>query len=116
MTRAEGKSILFSAIRQSRRRLRPQFVADGGTFVRVRGGYSPKVVYARAGEPIRLTFLREETASCSERVVFPAFGKSTMLPFGERIVVELPPSPPGRYEFTCAMNMLHGRLVVEEPR
>ncbi len=108
--------MLFSAIRHSRRPVRPQFVAAGGTLVRVRGGYSPDVVYARAGDPIRMTFLREETASCSERVVFPAFGKSTMLPFGERIVVELPPSPPGTYEFTCAMNMLHGRLVVEEPR
>lgn len=87
----------------------------GGSFVRVRGGYTPDVVYALAGEPIRLTFLREESAACSEWVVFPAFGKNTMLPRGERVVVELPPSPPGTYEFTCAMNMLRGTLVVAEP-
>ncbi len=108
--------MLFSAIRHSRQRVRPQLAVDGGTLVRVRGGYSPDVVYANAGEPIRITFLREETASCSEQVVFPAFGKCTMLPRGKKTVIELPSSPPGTYEFTCAMNMLHGRLVVQEPR
>jgi plastocyanin domain-containing protein len=105
--------MLFSAIRHGRQPVK--LAADGGTLVRVRGGYSPEVVYARAGEPIRITFLREETALCSEQVMFPAFGKCTMLPCGKKTVVELPPSPPGTYEFTCAMNMLHGRLVVQEP-
>lgn len=81
--------------------------------VRVRGGYRPEVIHARAGQPIRLVFVREETASCSERVVFPAFGKSAMLPYGEHVLVELPPSPPGAYEFTCAMKMLRGTLLVD---
>ena len=103
--------MLLSAIRNGRGMARPPSAVDG-PLVRVRGGYNPNVIYARPGEPIRVTFLREETASCSERVVFPAFGKSTMLPLGERIVVELPPSPAGTYEFTCAMNMLRGSLVV----
>jgi plastocyanin domain-containing protein len=104
--------MLLSAIRNGRRPAELRLAAEEETLVRVRGGYSPDVVHARAGEPIRITFLREETASCSERVVFPAFGKSTMLPRGERIMVELPPSLPGTYEFTCAMDMLHGKLVV----
>ena len=81
--------------------------------VRVRGGYRPQVLHALAGEPLRIGFLREETAPCSERVIFPSFGKSAMLPYGERVVVELPPAAPGRYEFTGAMNRLHGTLVVE---
>lgn len=80
----------------------------------VRGGYRPDVLYVRAGEPIRILFRREESAHCSERVVFPAFGKSAMLPCGKQVVVELPPAPPGTYEFTCALNMLRGTLVVEE--
>lgn len=104
---------MLSVIRSRRRPVGRRPAAGNGTLVRVCGGYSPDVVYARAGDPICVIFLREETASCSERVVFPAFGKSTMLPRGERIIVELPPSPRGTYEFTCAMNMLRGRLVVE---
>lgn len=105
--------MLLSAIRSYRSPASARGHIAGGTVVHVRGGFTPDVVHARAGEPIRLTFLREEAASCSERVVFPAFGKSRMLPFGVPIVVELPPCDPGVYEFTCAMNMLQGRLVVE---
>ena len=105
--------MVLSVLRHGLRPVKAPLAPDGGTLVRVRGGYSPAVVHARAGVPVRITFLREETASCSERVVFPAFGKSTMLPYGERVVVELPASPPGAYAFTCAMDMLHGTLVLE---
>ena len=79
----------------------------------VKGGYTPDTVVVRHGKPVRLNFRREETASCSERVVFPDFGRSTMLPYGEHVLVELPAAPPGIYEFTCAMNMLRGTLIVD---
>ena len=84
--------------------------------IRVRAGYRPDTVYARAGEPVRLTFRREETAACSERVVFPDFGKSAMLPPYEDVTVELTPEHAGEYEFTCELGVLHGRLIVEERR
>ena len=86
------------------------------TRVRVHGGYAPDTIYARAGEPLRLVFRREETAACSERVVFPDFGKSAMLPPYQEVIVELEPQEAGVYEFTCQMGMLHGRLIVEEGR
>lgn len=105
--------MVLSVLRHGLRPVKAPPATDGGTLVRVCGGYSPAVVHARAGVPVRITFLREETASCSERVVFPALGKSTMLPYGKRVVVELPASPPGTYAFTCAMDMLHGTLVLE---
>lgn len=82
--------------------------------VRVRGGYQPSVLRARVGEPLRIVFTREETASCSEHVVFPAFGKSAMLPPFEDVAVELFPEQAGVYEFTCQLGMLHGWLVVDE--
>ena len=96
--------------------LRPRPASASHLFVRVCGGYDPDVLHAPAGEPIRIAFLREEEARCSERVVFPAFGKSTMLPRGREVVVELPAAVAGTYEFTCAMNMLHGTLIVEAAR
>ena len=83
------------------------------TRVRVRGGYVPDTIYGRAGEPVRIVFRREETAPCSERVVFPAFGKSAMLPPYQDVLVELVPHAPGVYEFTCQMGVLHGTLIVE---
>jgi len=86
------------------------------TRIRVRGGYHPATVYARAGEPLRLTFRREETAACSERVVFPDFGKSAMLPAYHDVTIELAPDRAGAYEFTCEMGMLRGWLIVGERR
>lgn len=83
--------------------------------VRVRGGYDPDTIRAEAGVPLRIVFRREESSSCSEQVVFPAFGKSATLPQGEQVAVDLLPEEPGEYEFTCAMGMLRGTLVVVPP-
>lgn len=70
--------------------------------VRVKGGYQPAAIYGRVGEPLRIVFSREESASCSEHVVFPAFGKSAMLPPFEDVTLELVPEHAGEYEFTGA--------------
>lgn len=84
--------------------------------VRVRGGYIPDTIHAEAGVPTRVVFRREESSACSEQVVFPAFGKSAMLPEGRDVGVDLPPANPGTYQFTCAMGMLRGKLVIAPER
>ena len=81
--------------------------------VTVRGGYEPATIRVKAGRPVRLTFDRQETSSCSEEIVFPDFNLRKFLPANERTVVELTPPAPGTYEFMCGMSMLHGRLVAE---
>jgi hypothetical protein len=80
----------------------------------VRGGYEPEVLYASVGEPLRIVFSREETAPCSERVLFPEFGRSAMLPPFEDVALELVPERAGEYEFTCQLGVLRGKLVVAE--
>jgi plastocyanin domain-containing protein len=79
----------------------------------VKGGYTPDVVVVQRGKPVRLNFRREETAACSEMVVFGDFGKSAKLPTGEVVPVEFLPEKPGEYEFSCQMGMLRGKLIVE---
>jgi plastocyanin domain-containing protein len=79
----------------------------------VKGGYTPDVLVVKAGQPVRLTFLRQETASCSEMVLFPDFKKSAKLPPGERVPVEFTPEKPGEYGFQCQMGMLHGKIIAE---
>ena len=81
--------------------------------VLVKGGYTPDVIVVQHGKPVRLNFRREETAACSEMVVFGDFGKSAKLPTGETVAIELLPEQPGEYEFACQMGMLRGKLVVE---
>jgi plastocyanin domain-containing protein len=82
--------------------------------IRVNGGYLPSEVHVIAGEPTRLIFRREETAFCSERVVFPDFGISVTLPPFQDVAVDLPASTPGTHAFTCQRQMLHGKLVIDD--
>ena len=79
----------------------------------VKGGYTPDVIVVEHGKPVRLNFRREETAACSEMVLFPDFNKSVHLPEGEVVPVEFLPDKPGEYEFACQMGMLRGKLIVE---
>ena len=78
----------------------------------VKGGYTPDLIVAEAGTPIRLTFLREESGACSERVVLADFHKSAELPEGQPVSIDLPAAKPGEYLFQCGMAMLRGKLVV----
>ncbi|MDA8040251.1 MAG: cupredoxin domain-containing protein [Actinomycetota bacterium] len=102
----------LASIARGRRSKRPVAVAARQVRVSVAGGYHPDTVRADAGRPLRILFHREESSTCSEQVVFPAFGKSATLPQGEDVAVDLVPVEPGSYEFTCALGMLRGRLVV----
>jgi plastocyanin domain-containing protein len=81
--------------------------------VLVKGGYSPDIIVAERSKPLRLKFRREETASCSEMVIFPDFNKSARLPTGETVSIELMPDKTGEYEFSCQMGMFRGKLIVE---
>lgn len=81
--------------------------------VTVKGGYTPDTIVVQAGRPVRLQFYRDETADCSERVVFERFDIDTQLPPFQTTAVEFTPDEPGEYPFRCGMNMLKGLLVVE---
>ncbi len=91
-------------------------VADGGiqeAVIKVKGGYTPDVLIFEAGKPIKLNFIREETAACSEEVIFDGLGaKATLTPY-KTIPVELNIDKPGEYDFHCGMGMLHGKLIIE---
>ena len=82
--------------------------------VTVRGGYTPSRIRAQAGMPLRLVFDRQESGDCTSRVVFSDFGVSAELPAFAETTVELLPESAGEYGFSCAMNMIHGLIVVDE--
>ncbi len=81
--------------------------------VTVKGGYTPDTIVVQAGKPVRLQFYRDETADCSERVVFEKFGIDQQLPAFQTTTIEFMPEQAGEYPFRCGMNMLKGLLVVE---
>ena len=80
--------------------------------VEVKGGYSPAIIEAEAGLPLRLIFDRKEDGECSSHVVFSDFGIDLALPAFRMTTLTLHPNEPGEYGFACGMNMLHGTLRV----
>lgn len=81
--------------------------------ITVKGGYSPDVVVVKQGTPVKLNFYRDETSSCSEQVIIGDLGIARDLPAFKTTAVEFTPQKAGEFSFTCGMNMLHGKLIVE---
>ena len=81
--------------------------------ITVKGGYSPDIIVVKQGVPVRLDFYRDETASCSEQVVFGDFGIALDLPAFENTPIEFTPEHAGEFTFACGMNMMRGKLIVE---
>lgn len=82
--------------------------------ITVKGGYAPDTIVVKKGRPVRLEFYRDETSSCSDTVVFGDFGIARPLPAYQTTPVEFTPDKAGSFTFTCGMNMLRGKLIVEE--
>ena len=81
--------------------------------VTVKGGYTPDVIVVQKRRPVRLTFTRQESSACSEKVLFPDFNQNALLPEGEQVTLEFTPEQSGEYGFQCQMGMLRGKLIVE---
>ncbi len=84
--------------------------------ITVKGGYSPNLIRARQGVPLRLVFDRQESGDCTSRVVFPDLGISRSLAPFARTTVDFTPDHSGEFDFACGMNMVHGTLLVEPDR
>ena len=81
--------------------------------IKVKGGYDPDVIVVKQGKPVRLHFVRQESAMCSEMVVFDKIGQSAKLPEGETVTIEFTPQQRGEIPFQCQMGMLRGKVVVQ---
>lgn len=81
--------------------------------IKVKGGYSPDVIVVKQGIPVKLDFYRDETSSCSETVILGDFGIARDLPAFRTTSIEFTPDKTGEFDFTCGMNMLHGKLIVQ---
>lgn len=81
--------------------------------VEVMGGYTPELIILKKSVPARIVFDRKDPSPCLDQIVFPDFGVHADLPMGEEYVVEITPEQAGEYGFSCGMNMMHGKMIVE---
>jgi plastocyanin domain-containing protein len=81
--------------------------------ITVDGGYEPSQVVVRSNQKVRLNFDRKDPSSCLEEVRFPDFQIARTLPLNRVTPIEFTPEKPGKYEFTCGMNMFRGVVEVQ---
>jgi plastocyanin domain-containing protein len=81
--------------------------------INVKGGYDPDVIVVKQGKPVRMHFNRQESAMCSEMVIFDKIDRSAKLPEGETVTIEFTPQQKGEIPFQCQMGMLRGKVVVQ---
>lgn len=99
----------------SRRKMAPASIKESGlqeVKIVVKGGYTPDVIVVKKGIPVRLNFYRDETADCSDTIVFGDFNIRKPLPAYKTTFIEFIPEKEGEYKFTCGMGMLKGKLIV----
>lgn len=76
-------------------------------------GYSRTSIKLRRGVPTRITFLRQTDATCATEVVVSAYGIRRSLPLNTPTAVSFTPTRSGEFTFTCGMNMMRGKLIVQ---
>ena len=81
--------------------------------VTVNGGYTPNTVALQQGVPAQVVFDRKDPSGCFNEVVFPDFGIHEELPVNEKFAIDIDTTKPGEYQYSCGMNMFHGKVVIK---
>lgn len=81
--------------------------------ITVDGGYTPSRIVVKAGQPVKLVFLRKDASSCLERLILPDFNQAVDLPLNQARTLEILPQEAGEHLFHCGMNMFRGSIIVE---
>lgn len=83
------------------------------TIAIVPAGFQPSTITVKQGSAVKLTFLRKTDKTCGKEVEFPDYKITKALPLNEPVLIELPAAKSGTVRFTCGMNMLEGKIVVQ---
>ena len=76
-------------------------------------GFEPISLNLRRGVQARITFLRTTEQTCAKEIVIRDFGIRRDLPLNQPVLVTLTPKKKGEFDFTCGMNMMRGKLIVQ---
>jgi plastocyanin domain-containing protein len=80
----------------------------------VKQGYQPSHIEAKAGQPLKIEFYRDEEPgqhSCGDTLEIPAESVKLPLPARESQIVEIKPQQPGDMLFQCGMSMMKGKIT-----
>jgi len=75
-------------------------------------GYSPDVIIAKKGIPLKINLTSDNDAGCAIDIVFPEFNINRTVPAGSSEVIEIMPEREGTYNYRCSMDMYRGKLII----
>lgn len=75
-------------------------------------GYSPDVIIAKKGIPLKINLTSDNDAGCAIDIVFPEFNINRTVPAGSSEVIEIMPERKGTYNYRCSMDMYRGKLII----
>ncbi len=78
-----------------------------------KNGFEPKSLGVKKGQTVRLAFIRTDEENCGDEIVFPKQNIRKKLPLNETVLVEFTPTESGEIGFTCGMDMLRGKILVQ---
>ena len=121
---APGDSVVVKgsfSLRAERERLGLRSGVTGGPTVAAKQmrvmvsekGFEPARLTARAGTPIRITFVRTTDATCATEVSIPSSNVTRALPLNQPVTIEITPQKSGQIEFVCGMDMFRGAVVLQ---
>ena len=90
--------------------------ADGGviTINVYNTAYSPDVIHAKAGEPLKLRLVTENVRSCSRAFVIPTINVQRLLDATGEATVDIPAQEKGtEMPFSCSMGMYTGIIIFD---
>jgi len=76
-------------------------------------GYTPNLLRAKAGQPIKLNVVTSQNYACTSVFTVPSLGIRRVLPPTGATAIDLPPQRVGTLRFTCGMGMYSGRIQFE---
>lgn len=79
----------------------------------VNGQFVPDVIHAKKGRTLKLNFYREEESGCIDEVVFESLHIRRPLASLKTTTITLTPKKAGEITFTCGMDMVKGKVVVD---
>lgn len=74
--------------------------------------YSPNVIIAKKGIPLKIHATAAEDAGCGREIIFPDFNINKIIPTNETVTIEINPTQSGEFGFRCAMDMVKGKLII----
>ena len=79
----------------------------------VDGGYSPEVISIPLGKVTTLNFIRQDKNTCLEEIILSDFRVRKYLQLNQKVTIQIKPAYKGEYQYSCGMNMFHGKIVVK---